>query len=362
MTVPLTSHLEIDLNIISQQGEIASIERQNPKSYHLESQLTYRVPRAARTLPELEKPRTPMAAHWADLESLLGSAQVSAYYHSLYERKVQFLSMRMDHIREIPRKHNMFDCDTILELTHPDSKQKALLIQADMDVVTDGSDSDRTTEIDTSARFYQPFTAYNWAKRTSNPNPLTQSYRKEETALKEQLGQPNLSDNDRYVAGRRLRVVRQTLEALKYRSSLVAHLDPFIVLPIYMVKEETSHRPGVGDYCLVFHGDLILPAIVGDTGPNSKLGEASLKIARRIDPGIDGQAASRPVSSLGVTYLVFPGSAEKRMGPPDLSHWEKECARLFTRMGGSAESIHSWKTARTQPTNNQVPEPAVDTE
>jgi len=343
MTFPLTQGLDIKLNIVSEQGEVASSERENEGAYALNTRLTYRVPRAATTLTELETRGTSLAGNWPHLEQLLENAAVSPSFHSLYERKVTFLGMRLDYVRELPRRHNMYDCDTILELTTEDQQHRALLIQADMDIVTDGSDSDRTLDIDASSPTFQPFTSYNWVKRGKTPNPLSAEYQNEADELHAKLKREGLSQNDRYVANRRLSFLKKSIEALKYRSSLVASIDPFIVVPIFMVKTSSSHQPEVGDYCLVFYKDLVLPGIVGDTGPNSKIGEASLKIAQKIDPHVTGSAASRPVSSLGVTYLIFTGSAEKKMGPPDLKRWQERCSELFKALGGSPEAITPWE-------------------
>ncbi|MEM6885306.1 MAG: glycoside hydrolase family 75 protein, partial [Verrucomicrobiota bacterium] len=328
---------------MSEQGEIASIERENEDAYALDTKLTFRVPKAASTIEELETRGTPLSSYWPALAPLLEAAQVSPYFHSLYERKLTFLGMRLDHIRELPRRHNMYDCDTILELTSRDQQQRALLIQADMDIVTDGSDSDRTLEIDTSSPTFQPFTSYNWAKQGTTPNPLSEDYRQEAEGLRAKLKQQNLNSNERYIANRRLSFLKKSIEALQYRSSLVASLDPFMVVPIFMVKTKSSHQPAVGDYCLIFYQDLVLPGIVGDTGPNSKIGEASLKVAQKIDPQMTGSAGSRPVSSLGVTYLIFTGSAEKEMGPPNLALWEAECRKYFSALGGNPDAISSWK-------------------
>ncbi len=359
MTMPLAAGLDIRLNIVSQQGDIASVERANEDAYSLDTRLTYRVPRAATKLEELEQRETPLSKYWPELGNLLKTATISPYYHSLYERKITFLGMRIDHIREIPRRHNMFDCDTILELTSANKQSRGLLIQADMDTVTDGSDSDRTLEIDTSSPSFQPFTAYNWAKRSKTPNPLSDTYRAEADTLEDKLSSGKLNDNDRYIANRRLSFLRRSLEALKYRSSLVAALDPFIVVPIFMVQTPTSHQPSVGDYCLVFYGDLVLPGIVGDTGPNSKIGEASLKVAQKINPELDGTARTRPVSSLGVTYLIFPGSAENEMSPPNLEVWLQRCRKLFGELGGNPEVIQSWTAVPDvdTPLTDQTPSP-----
>ncbi|MEM1157349.1 MAG: glycoside hydrolase family 75 protein [Verrucomicrobiota bacterium] len=342
MTFPLKEGLDLRLHIISEEGEIASIERHNDAAYALDTRLTYRVPTPATTLEQLEARGTPLSTYWPNLSVLLETAQVSPSFHSLYERKIKFLEMRLDYIRELPHRHNMYDCDSILELTTENSQQQALLIQADMDIVTDGSDSDRTLEVDTSSPTFQPFTSYNWAKRGTIPNPLIGTYQAEANQLREKLKGINLSQNDQYIANRRLSFLKKSIEALKYRSSLVASLDPFIVVPVFMVKTKSSHQPSVGDYCLIFYRDLVLPGIVGDTGPNSKIGEASLKIAQKIDPAVQPSASSRPVSSLGVTYLIFINSAEKTMEPPDLKKWHDKCSELFADIGGKPEHIRSW--------------------
>lgn len=358
LTLPLLPQLDLEVTIQTEAGQTVLQERESPDAYHLQTRLTYRVPRAAQTLKELESVQTSLSEHWPSLPAILPTAQVSPYFHSLYQRKVTFLEMRVDHIREIPSRHNMYDCHTILEWSSRDHPTPLLLIQADMDVVTDGSDSDRTTDIDTSSPTFQPFTAYNWAKKTQTPNPLIAHYQSELKELEARLDQPGLSENERYLASRRSRVVRQTLEALRYRSSLVAHLDPFIVLPIFMTKEtgvSPESSPAVGDYALVLFQDLILPAIVGDTGPNSKIGEASLKIARAIDPSIEATGASRPVSRPQVTYLVFPGSAEPTMQPPDLEKWEMKCRELFLQVGGDPKSVNSWKESPRQDPEADTP-------
>ena len=60
----------------------------------------------------------------------------------------------------------------------------------------------------------------------------------------------------------------------------------------------------LGDYALVVFGNSIYPALVGDVGPNDKVGEASLRIAKEINTL--STPYNRPVSDLKVTYLIFP--------------------------------------------------------
>ena len=75
-----------------------------------------------------------------------------------------------------------------------------------------------------------------------------------------------------------------------------------------MVPGAFTHGPDpvkVGDYALVVFGDAIYPVIVGDVGPNDKVGEASLRIAKELNAL--ATAYNRPVSDLKVSYIIFPG-------------------------------------------------------
>jgi len=65
----------------------------------------------------------------------------------------------------------------------------------------------------------------------------------------------------------------------------------------------------VGDYALVGFRRRDLPRDRGDVGPNDKVGEASLRIAKEHQRA--ATAYNRPVSDLKVSYIIFPGTAEK---------------------------------------------------
>ncbi len=85
-----------------------------------------------------------------------------------------------------------------------------------------------------------------------------------------------------------------------------------------------------------------VPAIVGDGGPTYKVGEASLRLAKEINP--DATPYSRPESDLKVTYLVFPDSRDQERSAPDYEKWKKRCEELLGEIGGIAPgySLHSW--------------------
>src|SRR5205807_8267096 len=113
-----------------------------------------------------------------------------------------------------------------------------------------------------------------------------------------------------------------------------------------------------GDYALVIYGDGIYPAIVGDIGPNDKVGEASFRIAKQINP--QATAYSRPVSDLKVTYLVFPGTADPQFGPPDLDKLSARCQQLVDEIGGASVPLHHWENIiPPPPTPTPSPSPTI---
>jgi hypothetical protein len=111
----------------------------------------------------------------------------------------------------------------------------------------------------------------------------------------------------------------------------------------------------VGDYAVVVFGDRIYPAIVGDVGPNDKVGEASLRIAQQINAL--ATPYSRPVSDLKVTYLIFPGTADMPFGPPDLEKIQTRCEKLIQEIGGATVPLHHWADLIPTPTPTPSPTP-----
>jgi hypothetical protein len=133
-----------------------------------------------------------------------------------------------------------------------------------------------------------------------------------------------------------------TRNGLKVRRYLEATKDPFAVLPVPWVNKSAQWSPHMGDYVAVIYKDKIYPAILGDAGPSDKVGEASLRIARGINPKADGR--NRAVSDVTVTYLFFPGTASPR-GAPDYSLWRSKVAELLEDIGGisSVDKLHKWE-------------------
>ena len=72
---------------------------------------------------------------------------VSPLFQELYDIKVRTLRENLVRLDQLLSRHNFYDCQTILRLRHPETKRDAILLQADMDVDADGSDSDRLPDI-----------------------------------------------------------------------------------------------------------------------------------------------------------------------------------------------------------------------
>jgi hypothetical protein len=216
-----------------------------------------------------------------------------------------------------------------------------------MDVVCDGSDGDRMATLDEyifMSDYYQPFTSYAWGKKTKTANPLLARWESRLSAAKAEFAKKGLPAE----RNRELKATIDQLSAeirdMKARSSLIAEKDPFIVLSLLFrpYNDRHPHTPEMGDYALVIHDKKIYPAICGDYGPTMKMGEASLFMARAINE--KATPYRRPESDLKVTYVIFPGTAEKPFGPPDLEKWHQKCAGYLQGIGGlgAAYELHKW--------------------
>jgi hypothetical protein len=114
---------------------------------------------------------------------------------------------------------------------------------------------------------------------------------------------------------------------LDRRVSPLAEYDPFIVVPVSW-KDVPS-----GTLAAVVVGSRIYPCIVGDKGSAYKTGEASLKIANEISSKASGSEAA--LSTLGATYIVFPGS--KVEGCPNYQKITEEVMALMLKTFDAAD-------------------------
>ena len=330
------------------RGKFASIEREDDKGYQIEIKLTFTIPKPNETPEEIATLNPHLPKMLKDFPKLVENANVSPFYHHLYELKTTRIQQKATRFDEVLSRHNLYDCETVLEITHPETGRKTLLVQGDMDVVSDGSDGDRWPELDnyiSMSDYYQPFTSYGWSKQTNTPNPLLKTWKERLKKAEEAYAVPGLSssrnrDLEAQIASRKLGIAD-----MEGRSFLIAEADPFIVIPLSFLgrKDQNEFGPAIGDYAVVIYEDKLFPAIAGDAGPSFKVGEASLRMAKALNP--KANPYNRPVSDLKVTYLVFPNSADEKKGPPDLEAWHRTCGTLLDDLGGLAEGyqLHQWE-------------------
>lgn len=308
-------------------GTTASQDRKLKEAYRLDVSLELMLPQAARG-EELLRANPQLPEVLRSYNELMQAAQVSQWYHALYLHKQNRVRHNAATLARILDRHNFYDTDTVLEIEAPSSGRKLVWLQADMDVVSDGSDGDRLPDMPEKVKnsdYYQPSTSYRWKKLGDSPNPLLPHWQQKVEKLKKD---PK--------AAEALRHARNVVHDLKKYSFLLAEYDPFVVIPLtFKSGDKEAFRPQLGDYVAVIVGNRVFPAIVGDYGPRFKTGEASLRLARLVNPKATPYA--RPVSHLGVSYLIFPGTAEPEKGPINYELMNQKVQQLLNEMGGLGE-------------------------
>ena len=316
----ITVHAEVDPT----PGGAASVERSDPQSYVLDLKLNVRVPTPNRTLEELAQVTPELPKLLPNLGATITADSVSPLFQELYDLKVRTLREDLVRLDQLLSRHNFYDCQTILRLRHPETKRSG-------DPAPGRDGRRRGWFRRRSAAGYewwfgefQAFHQLPLEKRTSRPNPFLPAAEEKLRRYETEFAQKGLTME----RNRDLRIGIQRMKAevdsLKRFSFLIAATDPYIVLPGILARAKDAGR--VGDYAVVIAGDRILPAIVGDVGPYDRVGEASLRIAKEINPL--ATPYNRPVSDLKVTYLIFPGTADTPFGPPDLEKIRARCEKL----------------------------------
>ncbi|MEY5024567.1 MAG: hypothetical protein RLZZ244_95 [Verrucomicrobiota bacterium] len=329
----LFNGIQIKTHFAADFGSNATTERRDPASYELDLQLRVRVPKPHQDLPQLLQLNPDLPLALPALQSLVANAKVSPLFEELYQRKIAYLQSNFPKLEPLLSRHNFFDTETILELEHPETHRKALLVQADMDVDTDGSDGDRVPTMEGLSSTFQPFTSYRWNKRGKAPNPFLASWEKRLKDIEKELSATNIPPPRSKELKETQAKLKQEIADLKSKSFLVGSTDPFIVLPLPMLSRKSGAAAAqVGDFCVLIHGKRLFPAIVGDAGPTYQSGEASLRICREISNR--ASAANRPESELKVTYLVFPNTAISPREQPNYELWWSRCDALLQELGG----------------------------
>jgi len=335
-------------------GADATTERSDPESYVLELKLKPRVPAANRTLEELAKVTPKLPQLLPALASMFPTEPVSPLFAQLYDTKLRMLRENLSRLDLLLSRHNFFDCQTVLQLQHPQTHRKALLIQADMDVDCDGSDGDRMPAGAGAPTNFKPFTSYKWTKKTAQPNPYLAGTEERLKKAQDEFNAKATSPERKRDLRNALTQLRAEVDTLKRYSFLIGTADPYIVMPGAFAREKDGAK--TGDYALVIFGDGIYPAIVGDIGPNDKVGEASFRIAKEINP--QSTPYNRPVSDLKATYLIFPGTADTPFGPPDLEKLQMRCQKLVEEIGGASVPLHHWENIIPAPSPTPTPTPS----
>ena len=350
----LFNGLRLKNNIETVPGDFASKERANAESYTVSFQVTIRSPKPVSTLEEMSSLNSHLPKALPDFPQLMRTSKVSGFFHHIYEVKEKDIQMDITRLDKILSRYNYYDLETVLELEHPTTKQKALLIQGEMDVVSDGTDGDRQPFIEDSiakSSFFQATTSYSWPKTTKTPNPLLARTEANLAEAKEKAKAGGKAEKAR------VETLTRTVAEMKSKSYLIAKEDPFIVIPLSMKSYQgfNAYGPGLGDYVVVIYENKLLPAIVGDYGPREKMGEASLRIAKELNPKANSNA--RPVDELKISYLIFPNSADKPATQPNYSKWTQKCQELLNKMGGVGPgyTLTAWEDRLAKP----VPPPAT---
>lgn len=335
------SGIRVKTELVPSIGDTATQERARPEAYTAEVTVRIRMPKPASTMGQLRSLNPQIGNVLPELETMVKAGKVSGLFDYLYGLKKKDLSDRLDRLDRALTRHNFFDLDTILELQHPTSGRKVLLMQADMDVVSDGSDGDRMPSFDDyilKSSHFQPSTSYGWAKTTDKPNPVVPKLEAELAEARAKLKSGGLSQSDKSSLQSRISDLPSIIADLKRRSYLIGQEDPFVVIPLSFRtwKGPKSWTPQIGDYAVILHNKKLMPAVVGDYGPTVKVGEASLRIAREIDA--TASPYKRPVNDLQVTYLFFPGTADEVRKAPDYAAWRTRCESLLKEIGGTGPS------------------------
>ena len=361
----LFNGISLESAVVAEPGsELASEDRKEPDAYTVQITLRLRLPRPATSLEDIVANKPDLPQVLPTLPILLADAKVSPFFEKFYELKTRDVRRKQANLDAVLSRHNFYDCETMLELENPETKRRALLVIADMDVNTDGSDGDRNVQVDGSSQFFLPQTSYRWPKRTDRVNPFLPREEKKLADFEAELATtaPKPARLAEIESG--IDLAKRRIHDLKKWSFLVSSTDPFIVLPGFIMRDHTGpFVPKIGDYAVVMHEGKAYPAILGDSGPSHKAGEASLLLCRELNSGSSN--LSRPISDLKVSYLLFPGTAEPEPAPPDLAKWREKCLALVNELGGLGVELHTWPnlvppwpTPTPSPSPTPVPSPS----
>ena len=111
----LRSGIPFQTEVLVEKGAIASKEKIDPASYTASYQLSLRVPTPAKSLAELEVSNPGLGKMLPGLSPLMEKAEVSPWFYKLYDNKVTRIRRDANTLNELLTKHNLYDCETILQ-------------------------------------------------------------------------------------------------------------------------------------------------------------------------------------------------------------------------------------------------------
>ena len=226
---------QVRTTLETEVGGSSTAVRSDPASYEVDVTVRVKIPTPHKSLEELAKLNDRLPALLPGLPALLEGAKISPLWDNFYRLKTEQLKKSLNRFDTLLTRHDLFDCETILELQHPATKRRVLLLQADMDTDDDGSDSDRAPEVDGSSANFQPFTSYRWAKKTAAPNSFLTPRENKLRQYETELATPNLIPARASELKAASAKLKSDISDLKQYSFLVAPLDPYVVLPLSMI-------------------------------------------------------------------------------------------------------------------------------
>lgn len=354
----LSNGIPLRTEVLYDTGETALEERQLHDSYTATYQLKMRIPRPAISILDIEKATPELSKILPGFTALFPLGFVSPAHEMLYRNKISDLRTNSKQLGALLSKPNAYDCHTILHLTNKKGR-KVFFMQADMDAILKGSDGDRAPMMPASqvdSIDYDPFTVYQWAKTGKAPNPMISGWERRIAIGKKELDAPAITPERKAWVNERLVMLKAAIEAMKKRSYLISAYDPYIVLPLSILKDaKDPYAPKVGDYAVVISGRKIYPCLVGDAGTDTQVGEASARMAVALVPGWN--ITQKAVAYPGVGYLVFPGSREVATAVPDHKKWGAKCLTLLGEIGGlgNGYELHDWTTPVRAPAPAPLP-------
>src|SRR5712691_4563677 len=254
-TAKLFNGVTLHAKVETVPGTDATTERVDPESYVLDLKLLARLPSPNKTLEELAKVSPQLPTLLPGLAQMLPPDPVSPLFAQLYDTKVKVLRDNLVHLDQVLSRHNFFDCQTVLQLQHPQSHRKALLLQADMDVDADGSDADRMPIGTGATTNFKPFTSFKWPKKTQAPNPYLAGTEERLKRAEGEFALKTITPERKRDLRNLIPQLRAEVATLKKFSFLIGATDPYIVVPGAFTRGRDAVK--TGDYALVIFANAI---------------------------------------------------------------------------------------------------------